>query len=93
MSIEAYPVMKRRTSRPAMWLAKQSVKHGAMEPRADRAPWSWTARVLVRLTRILSRLEQPQMRWQAEWDGCRKAPRALTRRGVLRKAQREVSRG
>lgn len=71
-----------------MWFAKQSVKHGAMEPRADRAPSSLIARVLVRLTRILSRLEQPQMRWQAEWPGCRRAPRALTRRGVLRKARR-----
>lgn len=26
--------------------------------------------------------------WQAEWEGCRRAPRAWTRRGVLRKARR-----
>lgn len=26
--------------------------------------------------------------WQAEWDGCQRAPRAWTERGVTRKALR-----
>ena len=30
--------------------------------------------------------------WQAEWPGCRRAPRAFTRRGVERKAIRWVTR-
>lgn len=28
----------------------------------------------------------PHRTWQAEWEGCRCAPRAFTRRGVYRKA-------
>lgn len=31
--------------------------------------------------------------WQAEWDGCQRAPRAWTRRGVLRKGERWRRRG
>jgi hypothetical protein len=30
--------------------------------------------------------------WQAEWDGCRYAPRSWTRAGVIRKAHRWMRR-
>lgn len=30
--------------------------------------------------------------WQAEWDGCQRAPRAWTRRGIERKATRWAAR-
>ncbi|ABS03221.1 hypothetical protein Krad_1735 [Kineococcus radiotolerans SRS30216 = ATCC BAA-149] len=86
--VEVYRVMDRRPRKTAAWLLRTAYQHGAREPRADRAPWSALARTLTAAGRLLWRAQNPQMRWQAEWPGCRRAVRALTKRGAYAKAHR-----
>lgn len=79
--IDVYPVMTRPYGPVLRWLALLAV---------DR---SWGARtsVLKPLVGVLWRVSNPRMRWQAEWPGCERAVRALTRAGAYRKAERARS--
>lgn len=78
IDVEVYPVMRRSPGRVLNWLGFRSMTLGLR--------WPWLGRLAVAAVRALWRVENPQMRWQAEWPGCQHAPRALTRRGVMRKA-------
>lgn len=53
----------------------------------------WTSRTTLTLPKLprlkmRGRPDRWLRTWQAEWDGCKRAPRAWTERGVLRKARR-----
>lgn len=59
-------------------------------PRADNGSRFVGRRKYVPIiARQLTEIRRPHRPWQAEYDGCRWAPRGWTKAGVLRKAERD----
>ena len=58
-------------------------------PRADNGDtFVGRRKYLPDLWHRLTLIRRPHRPWQAEWDGCQRAPRAWTRNGALAKALR-----